>query len=239
MKNSFMVENDEIIFRRANLNDNLEEIATLIYETDPYIYPFWFNNSVKKAQKFLPKLMQEEGNLFHIDNMYIAYDKTNGKVVGVLVAIDKSIKLDFDWTKYKKINHNYRFTIEHYVEEIEKEIRETDNKELLYISNICVQTELRGRKIGSKLIGFFISQMEEKGYDTFSLDCLLHNLRAKNLYHGMGFKEMKEIVGFDGTDHSKVEVVSFLRKKGNYYPEEFQVSYLDKKNTRALRGIYR
>lgn len=69
--------------------------------------------------------------------------------------------------------------------------------------------------------------MEVVGYDTFALDCLLHNLRAKNLYHSMGFKEMKEIVGFDGTDHSNVEVVSFLRKKGNYYPEEFQVSYLD------------
>ena len=69
--------------------------------------------------------------------------------------------------------------------------------------------------------------MEVVGYDAFALDCLLNNLRAKNLYHSMGFKEMKEIVGFDGTDHSNVEVVSFLRKKGNYYPEEFQVSYLD------------
>jgi len=114
-------------------------------------------------------------------------------------------------------------------EEIEKEIEESENDKLLYISNICIKNRLRGKKIGSKLLGYFISQMEDVGYDTFSLDCLLHNLRAKNLYHSMGFKEMKEIVGFDGTDHSKVEVVSFLRKQGNYYPEEFQVSYLDKK----------
>mgnify|MGYP003299763588 CR=1 FL=1 len=65
--------------------------------------------------------------------------------------------------------------------------------------------------------------MENTHFETFELDCLLHNLRAKNLYHNMGFREIKEIVGFDGTDHSNVEVVSFLRKKGAYYPEEFQV----------------
>ena len=235
MKNSFRVENDEIVFRRANVNDNLEEIAALIYETDPYIYPFWFNNSLKKAQKFLSKLIIQKGHLYNIDNLYIAYDKTSNHVIGILCAIDKSVPLDFDWTKYKKINHNYKFTIENYVQEIEKEIRETDQKDLLYISNICVSEELRGKRIGSKLIGYFISQMEERRFNTFALDCLLHNLRAKNLYHSMGFKEMKEIVGFDGTDHSDVEVVSFLRKKGAYYPEEFQASYMDKKRKKKRK----
>ena len=108
MKNSFRVENDEIVFRRANVNDNLEEIAALIYETDPYIYPFWFNNSLKKAQKFLSKLIIQKGHLYNIDNLYIAYDKTSNHVIGILCAIDKSVPLDFDWTKYKKINHNYK-----------------------------------------------------------------------------------------------------------------------------------
>lgn len=232
MKNTFKVENDEIIFRRANLNDNLEQIAELVYFTDPFIYPFWFNNSIKKAQKFLPKLMKEEGHLFSIDNFYIAYDKQTKEIVGILCAIDKTSKLKIDYDKYKKINHNYKFTLEHYVEEIEKEVLESEDTDMLYISNICIKEVLRGKKIGSKLIGYWISQMEEKGYNRFALDCLLHNLRAKNLYHSMGFKEMKEIVGFDGTDHSHVEVVSFLRKKGAYYPEEFQASSLDKNSVK-------
>ena len=70
--------------------------------------------------------------------------------------------------------------------------------------------------------------MENAGWEEFALDCLLHNLRAKNLYHSFGFKEMKEIVGFDGTDHSTVEVVSFLRKKGDYLPYEFQNAEINK-----------
>ena len=57
------------------------------------------------------------------------------------------------------------------------------------------------------------------------MDCLLHNLRAKNLYHKLGFIEIAEVVGFDGSDNSKVEVVSMLRKKGDYLPEEFKKVY--------------
>ena len=236
MKNVFKVENEEIVFRRANIEDNLEQIAELIYLTDPYIYPFWFNNSITKACKFLPNLLKEEGHLFSIDNFYIAQDKETKDIVGILCAVDKNTPLNGGYEKYKKINKRYRFTLERYIEELEKEISEYDQPGMIYISNICINPDLRGKQIGSKLIGYFISQMEELYFHTFALDCLLHNLRAKNLYHSMGFREMKEIVGFDGTEHSKVEVVSFLRKKGAYYPEEFNYRFLDiKKNRRKKK----
>ena len=92
--------------------------------------------------------------------------------------------------------------------------------ETIYIPNLCVDKSLRGKKIGTKLLGYYIKQMEEAGFNKFALDCLLHNLPAKNLYHSLGFKEMKLMNGFDGKG-SKVDVVCFLRKKGDYLPEEF------------------
>ena len=49
MEKEYNVEFDDIICRKAKESDNLDEIATLIYETDPYIYPYWFNNSVEEA----------------------------------------------------------------------------------------------------------------------------------------------------------------------------------------------
>lgn len=222
MKNKYLVENNEIEFRRASISDNLEDIAKLIYKTDPYIYPFWFNNNINDAVNYLPKLIAKPNNLFNFDNLYVAYDKTTNHIVGILCAIDRSLTFNNDYSEDKKINHNYEFTIDKYIIPIEKEV-ETFDDSTIYISNICIDENLRSKGIGSYLLGYFISQMEKQGYDKFELDCLLHNLRAKNLYHGMGFKEMKEIVGFDGTDHSTVEVVSFLRKKGAYYPDEFQV----------------
>ena len=51
-KNNYAVENEKIIFRRACLNDNMEEIAELIYDTDKYIYPFGLIMIEKKLQSF-------------------------------------------------------------------------------------------------------------------------------------------------------------------------------------------
>lgn len=218
MKNSYEVNLEDVIFRRAKESDDTRQIAKLIYQTDPYIYPFWFNNSVEEAQDFLEDKIKMPGFVFNYDNIYVAYDKKSEKIVGMIVAIDPSVNLDFDYKPYFK-NNNYEFTINNYVKECIKEVKEGDS---LYIMNCTVLDECRGRKIGTKLIGHFIGNMERAGFENFSLDCLLHNLRAKNLYHSMGFKEIKEIVGFDGTDSSTVEVVSFKRHKGNYLPEEFQ-----------------
>lgn len=157
MKNSYLVENEEIEFRRAIVDDDLETIAELIYKTDPFIYPFWFNKNIKKAKKHLPTLLKRENNLFNIDNFYIAYDKTAGQIVGILCAIDKSVKFSHSYDKDKQINGNYDFTIRNYVEVLENEIEESEFEDLLYISNICIVENLRGKKIGSKLIGYFIS----------------------------------------------------------------------------------
>lgn len=40
MKNNYIVEKEQIIFRRAKETDDFNKIAELIYYTDPYIYPF-------------------------------------------------------------------------------------------------------------------------------------------------------------------------------------------------------
>ena len=44
MKNSYTVENELIYFRRATKDDNMEEIAKLIYDTDQYISILVWNN---------------------------------------------------------------------------------------------------------------------------------------------------------------------------------------------------
>lgn len=218
-RKNYIVENEEIIFRRARIDDNIEEIAELLYHTDPYIYPFWFNHDLQEAKKFLVERIKEEGFIFNYNNIYIAYDKTTNHIVGILCGLDNSVNLKYDYSTIENINNNYHFTINHYIKEIINEVVDSNH---LYISNICVDKNYRGKHIGTRLLGYFIRQMENAGFETFALDCLLHNLRAKNLYHNFGFREIKEIVGFDGTENSKVEVVSMLRKKGEYLPEEFK-----------------
>lgn len=52
-KKDYKVGFEDIILRRAKKDDNMEDIARLIYETDPYIYPFWFNNDIAENAYYI------------------------------------------------------------------------------------------------------------------------------------------------------------------------------------------
>lgn len=221
MKNSFKVEKDNIEFRRARYDDNFEEIAGLIYDTDPYIYPFWFNNDREVAKKMLAKYISEPNFIFHFDNIYVAYDTTISKIVGMIVALDKTINLEhYDYSLLENVNSRYNITINKHIKEI---IKDVESNQFLYINNICVDRDYRGKRIGTNLLGYYISQMGKAGFEDFKTVCPIHNLKAKNLFHRFGFNEIVELVGFDGSYQPTVEVVTMHRKKGEYLPEEYQL----------------
>lgn len=225
MKKSFVVENEKIEFRRAKINDNFEEIAGLIYKTNPYIYPYWFNNDIEEAKRILKDLIDEPGFIFNYNNLYIAYDKTNSRIIGFICALDKSIDLTFDYSELEFINEKYKYIVQNYINPILNKVKENN---YMFISNICIDENYRNKKIGSHLLGYFISQMEKNGFNSFKANCLLYDLRGKNLLHSFGFKEIEIIKGIETNFNPKLEVVSMYRKKENYLPEEFKASNLEK-----------
>ena len=219
MNNSYFVKDENLIFRRANINDNFEEIARLIYDTNPYIYPFWFHNDKGEATNFLKDKIKEENFFYNYNNIYIAYDEENKQIIGIICALDKSINLDYDYSKIEEMDTNYKYTINNYIKKIITNIKEND---YIYITNICIDGNHRGQKIGTRLASYFIGQMEDSGYEEFVLDCLVHDLRAKNLFHKLKFKEIGEKTGFNGTDNSNVDLVTMKRKKGEYLPTDYK-----------------
>ena len=219
-KKSYKIDFDDIVLRRAKKTDNMEDIVNLIYQTDPYIYPFWFNNNVGEAKKVLGPKLKEEGFIFHYENFYVAYDKQLKKIVGVVSAIDPTTNLKYDYQELESVNERYSFTINHYLKELIKEVEE---KKYMYLVNVCIDINYRGNKIGTRLLKYFIEQMHASGFDEIGFDCLMHNLRAKNLYHSLGFKEVSEGIGFDGTEHSTVEIVFFKKKSTPYTANDFQM----------------
>ena len=140
---------------------------------------------------FLSEILKE-GFISNYNNLYLAIDITINKVVGVICALDKSVNLNYDYDLLKSVNSNYKVTIDKYINPIIEEVNHLDDKSI-YIMNVCVDKEMRGKKIGINLLGYYIKKMENNYFDKFYLDCLLHNLPAKNLYHSLGFREMKLI----------------------------------------------
>lgn len=195
----------ELTFRKAKATDNLEEIAELIYNTDEYIYPYWFGN-LENCKKELPNLMLEDKFFYNYNNFQIAIDKSNNKIVGVVCIVDKDVDLSYDYDKIKNKNERYNFTVENYIYDLIQEVKESD---FAYISNVCVSKEYAGKKIGTRLLNYVIEVYKKK----IVLDVLTENPGAIHLYKKLGFEQTSEVFkGFNSPTEEKPDVISMTLK---------------------------
>lgn len=202
--------NFQLMIRKATIEDNLKDIAELIYSTDDYIYPYWFE-TIDKCREELSVLLVEENFFFNINNLYVAVDKLNNKIVGVLCILDKDIDFEYDYEKLRNYNERYRFTIDNYVMGLIKEVKES---EFAYISNVCIHKDYRGKKIGNKLISHVIDIYANKYFNGIFLDVLANNPGAIKLYQNLGFEQFTEIFsGFNAPNEEKPDVFSMRRSR--------------------------
>lgn len=199
----FSNEHVELEIRKATSEDNLEEIAALIYKTDQYIYPYWFE-SLEKCKKELPVLMLEDKFFFNVNNFYIAIDKSNNNIVGATCIVDKNIDLDYDYEKLKNVSERYNFTIDNYISGLVSEVK---GAEFAYISNVCVDENYRGQHIGNRMMRYVIEEYKKKYFKEIVLDVLAKNPGAIKLYQNLGFEQTSEIFeGFNDPKKEKPEV---------------------------------
>ena len=204
-----MNNNDEIIIRPANNNDDLKRIAELIYKTDVYIYPYWFEN-VENAKEELSQRLLEEGFIFNINNIDVAVDSKTNEIVGIINSYTKNSNLNYDYTNLKNKNERYNFTITNYVEHLVHDIK---NAPYAYISNICVHENYRGKKIAKKLINHVKDKYKKQLFDEIYLDVIVNNRSAVTAYEKNGFEVQSDIfTGFAGPDDNEPDVVSMSSK---------------------------
>ena len=197
-----------LIIRKATTSDNLKEIAELIYKTDDYIYPYWFG-SLEQCLVEFPMLLVEEKFFFNINNLYIAIDRNNNKIVGLVCIVDKSKDFDYDYNELRNYNERYRFTIDNYIMGLIDEVKKSD---FAYISNVCVHQDYRGKKIGNKIVSYVVEVYAKKCFDEIVLDVIADNEGAVRLYQKLGFEQFTEIfAGFNGTKSDKPNVFSMKK----------------------------
>lgn len=196
----------KITIRKANKNDNLEQISELIYNTDPYIYPYWFE-SLDNCKKILPKLILEDNFIFNINTIYIAIHNETNEIIGLSSIADKYTNLKYNYdnlSQNKKTTH----TIKNYILPM---INTIQTKNIATITNMCIKREYRNMHIGYNLLKTVIEEYKNNNNNNvefIEFDVLAHNPSAIKLYQNLGFKQISNIEkGFNGYHMKKPDVI--------------------------------
>lgn len=196
----------KITIRKANKNDNLKQISELIYNTDPYIYPYWFE-SLDNCKKILPKLILEDNFIFNINTIYIAINNETNEIIGLSSIIDKSTNLKYNYDNLSQ-NKNTTHTIKNYILPM---INTIETKNIATITNMCIKKEFRNMHIGYNLLKTVIEEYKNKNNHNIKFiefDVLAHNPSAIKLYQNLGFKQISNIEkGFNGYHMKKPDVI--------------------------------
>lgn len=186
--------------RDLTLNDDLNKVAELIYQTDPYIYPYWFKD-YSDWKSVLKHLIKTDGTVFYYKNIIIAIE--HDEVIGIVVVLDNNSNLDYDYSDLIKINKNFKYTISNYIKQIDSKTPDS-----VYIPNVCVDLIHRQKGVGFRLISY----VKDKYKKNLLLDCLADNLPALKLYSKCNFKIAKEGKGFNAPYKKKPFILKMIYK---------------------------
>lgn len=189
--------------------ENLIQIADLVYDTDPYIYPAMFGCR-ESAEQMIPLLMDNRDAMFRRSNCFVAME--HHRVVGLLLWTEGSL----NWSPQllKELSENQGIEVSPYLDMAADEYvdgyRKEQKSRTICIINVCVDKNHQGKGIGRKMMETFFERM--KG-DMYELCVLQDNLSAVHLYRSLGFDDYESYNGFS-VDHRKLPAYK-MRKSAN------------------------
>ena len=170
--------NKEIIIRPMQDTDDKAQIAKLIYLSDKYIYPSWFD-SLEDGQKVLSEMM-ELPTLYNKNNITVAVT-ADGFIAGTVVS--KACPVNEEESHLYEAfaragvpcdERTHNIFLDYYAK--------MDDTQGYYLANIAVDPACRGKGIAATLI----SQVIE-GKPFCLLECVKANIGAWRLYQRLGF----------------------------------------------------
>ncbi len=190
-------------FRKLNIiEDDLNKVARLIYETDAEILNFYFkdkNRSVERIEKLIRAGYNSWGHEFIYvvggdhDKIFAVLVAYKGEEIGTLSEIKVFFKnLDFlDALKFVLVGIGYMWIGSHL---------DVDD---YYISDLAVDEKCRGRGIGTFILENSLELARDKGCKRVVLDVDPKNEGAKRLYQRFGFiKNNKKSMKWLGSERA-------------------------------------
>lgn len=177
----------EITVRKLQDKDDFDQVAKLIYLTDPYVYPNWFD-SMEDGIKVIREMI-ELPTLYNKENITVAVTK-DGFVAGIIVSKQTPfvediapIKQAFNLAKVK-LDKRTDFVFDAYYAKMGM------SEDGYYIANVAVDENHRKKGIAAAMMNSIINQ---KSFCT--LECVVANASSLRLYQRMGFKIAYEYPG--------------------------------------------
>lgn len=154
---------------RKTKSDDLDAIAELIYSTEPFPQIVWGKGKKEQILERLLDLLEDEDNRY--SSKFVMVAELNGKVVGMILLIPyaelKRLSKNTDTILLKYQHKDFRKRFIEY-KELSYNLEEAEREEL-YISNIAIFEEFRGKGIGRALFEKAEEEAYLIGFDKLSL----------------------------------------------------------------------
>lgn len=201
------MKNPTIAFRKATSDDNFFEMARLLYESDPFIFPYWAKDEAAFAH-FLESWMNADGFIFSFRNFFIAHQQYYRYPVAIMVTVDNRTQSCFNYDALRQQSQQSAVITDQYLGKIVNTCSSLPD-DVAYGVALCVAPALRGRGIGSGLFESTIRKLKKRGINTLYFDCLEENYLARKMYEKHGCELVSSGIGFDGTTNPTVKTVTY------------------------------
>ncbi|MGN1372584.1 MAG: GNAT family N-acetyltransferase [Candidatus Coproplasma sp.] len=179
-----------VTIRKMASGDDLDQVAKLIYLTDIYIYPNWFD-SMEEGIKVIREMINLP-TLYNRENITVAVTD-DGFIAGMVVSKqtpfveeEAVISQAFDRAGVKEDERTKQVFDAYYA-------LMGEEKDGYYVANVAVDPTFRRQGVAAALIEKVI-----EGKDFCSLECVVANDGAWRLYQRLGFVIEYEYPGVHG-----------------------------------------
>lgn len=175
---------------------NLHQISQLIFDTDKYISAALFEDK-DSAKVLISEMIQRNDNMFNTNNLFVA--QRGNDVVGIILWHRGS--LNWTSTLLETVANKNGIKLTKHLDKVKREYFSSydcipDN--VVSIIDVCVDNELRGQKIGNRMLSSFLEFVDDNY--SYELHVLEDNKSAIKLYKNMGFQVEEQINGFSIDD---------------------------------------
>ncbi len=191
--NGLRAKDEVYIVRPASSIDSFSQIATILYDANPEVFSAWFNGNRQRGINTLTYLCSRNRSFFSYEHLVVVEERQSGQIVGVANLLDKTVRLDYDYSFMQEYDQNANDVIDSYIYEWIDTVCGTKNRRTLFIPNLCGRNSQRATSIpANQLMNAVAHWARITGYDVIKTECLRGDSSARDFYRSHGFTRLRK-----------------------------------------------